>query len=191
MACHEFQVSATIIILHYIINRRSTVNLCAYLACLSVSVQVTLDWPLDVFFFLNLLLIIPHTHTHTHTHKRNRLTEKISRFLFCFKFAIDKRGRWTHGANIERCIMCISLLIVCQWLQGAVAASNSSKSSSGTGSQGYNSSASLGGSSTSGGANSSPSNSSSANEQLSRTNLYIRGLSPNTTDKDLEELCRK
>merc|ERR1712071_735853 len=30
-----------------------------------------------------------------------------------------------------------------------------------------------------------------AAEQLSRTNLYIRGLTPNTTDKDLEELCRK
>ena len=29
----------------------------------------------------------------------------------------------------------------------------------------------------------------SGNEPLSRTNLYIRGLNPNTTDKDLVNLC--
>ena len=28
-------------------------------------------------------------------------------------------------------------------------------------------------------------------ESLSRTNLYIRGLSPHTTDKDLINLCQK
>ncbi|XP_076119653.1 RNA-binding motif, single-stranded-interacting protein 1 isoform X2 [Alosa pseudoharengus] len=39
--------------------------------------------------------------------------------------------------------------------------------------------------------NNSSSNSSSAGwEQLSKTNLYIRGLPPNTTDEDLVKLCR-
>jgi hypothetical protein len=28
-------------------------------------------------------------------------------------------------------------------------------------------------------------------DTLSRTNLYIRGLAPNTTDKDLVNLCQK
>ncbi|KAK8382572.1 hypothetical protein O3P69_015428 [Scylla paramamosain] len=37
----------------------------------------------------------------------------------------------------------------------------------------------------------SPSPHSSYGEQLSRTNLYIRGLSPETTDKDLVEMCKK
>ncbi|XP_046455251.1 RNA-binding motif, single-stranded-interacting protein 2-like isoform X4 [Daphnia pulex] len=92
--------------------------------------------------------------------------------------------------------------------------SSNSSSSTGTGSQGYSSSTSAGGvggggggSGGVGGANSSPataatnatttttsgSGGSSTNnsDQLSRTNLYIRGLTPNTTDKDLEELCRK
>jgi len=72
---------------------------------------------------------------------------------------------------------------------GGVGGCNSSTGSSRE--QGYNSSPSLGSSSTGVGANSSPSSSSTAAEQLSRTNLYIRGLTPNTTDKDLEELCRK
>ncbi|KAL3832646.1 hypothetical protein ACJMK2_024272 [Sinanodonta woodiana] len=34
------------------------------------------------------------------------------------------------------------------------------------------------------------SNHSSGSDQLSRTNLYIRGLNPNTTDKDLVNLCQ-
>ncbi|XP_078322225.1 RNA-binding motif, single-stranded-interacting protein 2-like isoform X4 [Crassostrea virginica] len=34
------------------------------------------------------------------------------------------------------------------------------------------------------------SNQSQSGEQLSRTNLYIRGLNPNTTDKDLVNLCQ-
>ncbi|KAL4714000.1 hypothetical protein ACJJTC_005631 [Scirpophaga incertulas] len=34
------------------------------------------------------------------------------------------------------------------------------------------------------------SSASAAGEQLSRTNLYIRGLSPNTTDKDLVQMCQ-
>lgn len=93
--------------------------------------------------------------------------------------------------------------------QSGMGGSNSSSSSTGTGSQGYSSSsASLGGNGGGGGTNASPSGSSSTtgvattgsssgggstsnSEQLSRTNLYIRGLTPNTTDKDLEELCRK
>ncbi|XP_042218810.1 protein alan shepard-like, partial [Homarus americanus] len=37
----------------------------------------------------------------------------------------------------------------------------------------------------------SPSSHSSYGEQLSRTNLYIRGLSPETTDKDLVDMCKK
>lgn len=37
----------------------------------------------------------------------------------------------------------------------------------------------------------SPSPHSSYGEQLSRTNLYIRGLSPDTTDKDLVDMCKK
>uniref|UniRef100_I3KSM6 RNA binding motif, single stranded interacting protein 2b n=1 Tax=Oreochromis niloticus TaxID=8128 RepID=I3KSM6_ORENI len=36
----------------------------------------------------------------------------------------------------------------------------------------------------------SPSNSSSGGEQLSKTNLYIRGLHPGTTDQDLVKLCQ-
>jgi hypothetical protein len=35
------------------------------------------------------------------------------------------------------------------------------------------------------------SNQSSSGEQLSKTNLYIRGLTQNTTDKDLENLCKQ
>lgn len=31
----------------------------------------------------------------------------------------------------------------------------------------------------------------SGNEQLSLTNLYIRGLAPNTTDKDLVNMCQQ
>lgn len=73
--------------------------------------------------------------------------------------------------------------------------SSNSSSSTGTGSQGYSSSTSgAGGGSAGGGANSSPTAASTTtnnSDQLSRTNLYIRGLTPNTTDKDLEELCRK
>ena len=73
--------------------------------------------------------------------------------------------------------------------------SSNSSSSTGTGSQGYSSSTSgAGGGSAGGGANSSPTaatSTSNNSDQLSRTNLYIRGLTPNTTDKDLEELCRK
>ena len=76
--------------------------------------------------------------------------------------------------------------------------SNSNTSSSGNGSGGSGGGGGGGGgggSAGSGGANSSNSPSSSstttASEQLSRTNLYIRGLTPNTSDKDLEELCRK
>ncbi|KAE8581086.1 hypothetical protein XENTR_v10024662 [Xenopus tropicalis] len=38
--------------------------------------------------------------------------------------------------------------------------------------------------------NSSSSSSSSGWDQLSKTNLYIRGLSPNTTDQDLVKLCQ-
>lgn len=30
-----------------------------------------------------------------------------------------------------------------------------------------------------------------ASEQLSKTNLYIRGLTPNTTDQDLHQLCQQ
>ncbi|KAK8745991.1 hypothetical protein OTU49_017212 [Cherax quadricarinatus] len=37
----------------------------------------------------------------------------------------------------------------------------------------------------------SPSSHSSYGEQLSRTNLYIRGLSADTTDKDLVDMCKK
>ena len=33
--------------------------------------------------------------------------------------------------------------------------------------------------------------SSSGGEPLSKTNLYIRGLTPNTTDKDLVNLCHQ
>ncbi|XP_045036103.1 RNA-binding motif, single-stranded-interacting protein 2 isoform X2 [Daphnia magna] len=83
--------------------------------------------------------------------------------------------------------------------------SSNSSSSTGTGSQGYSSSTSgvgVGGSGNGGGgANSNPATatttttttggSTNNSDQLSRTNLYIRGLTPNTTDKDLEELCRK
>ncbi|XP_059352673.1 protein alan shepard-like isoform X2 [Daphnia carinata] len=72
--------------------------------------------------------------------------------------------------------------------------SSNSSSSTGTGSQGYSSSTSGAGGSAGGGANSSPTAATSTtnnSDQLSRTNLYIRGLTPNTTDKDLEELCRK
>jgi len=29
------------------------------------------------------------------------------------------------------------------------------------------------------------------NEQLSKTNLYIRGLAPNTSDEDLHNLCKQ
>uniref|UniRef100_A0A8C5Y1I0 RNA binding motif single stranded interacting protein 2 n=1 Tax=Microcebus murinus TaxID=30608 RepID=A0A8C5Y1I0_MICMU len=34
------------------------------------------------------------------------------------------------------------------------------------------------------------SNGSSGNDQLSKTNLYIRGLQPGTTDQDLVKLCQ-
>jgi len=81
---------------------------------------------------------------------------------------------------------------------GGVAGSNGSASSGGREQGTYNSSTTGssgstigGGGGGGGGANSSPGGSSTASEQLSRTNLYIRGLTPNTTDKDLEELCRK
>ena len=49
-------------------------------------------------------------------------------------------------------------------------------------------SASSGGSSSGGGGGSS---SGQGGEQLSRTNLYIRGLSPDTTDKDLVSMCKR
>ncbi|KAJ8951583.1 hypothetical protein NQ318_020460 [Aromia moschata] len=39
--------------------------------------------------------------------------------------------------------------------------------------------------------NSSSNNSSSGSEQLSKTNLYIRGLNPGTTDKDLVTMCQQ
>ena len=102
---------------------------------------------------------------------------------------------------------------VCVTQAGVGGSNNSSNSSSstGTGSQGYSSSTSAGGGGVGGGgggsvggANSSPATATGTNtttttstgssnnsDQLSRTNLYIRGLTPNTTDKDLEELCRK
>ncbi|CAL1608485.1 unnamed protein product [Knipowitschia caucasica] len=38
--------------------------------------------------------------------------------------------------------------------------------------------------------NTSSSNSSSGGEQLSKTNLYIRGLHPGTSDQDLVKLCQ-
>lgn len=38
--------------------------------------------------------------------------------------------------------------------------------------------------------NNSSSSSSSGWDQLSKTNLYIRGLPPNTTDQDLVKLCQ-
>ena len=37
---------------------------------------------------------------------------------------------------------------------------------------------------------SSQSSSQSGSNDLSKTNLYIRGLNPNTTDKDLVNLCQ-
>ena len=89
-------------------------------------------------------------------------------------------------------------------LQGGVGGSGSGASASGGGGYANNSSTLSGGSSVgatgNAGGNASPAGASStgasvgsnnSSDRLSRTNLYIRGLTPNTTDKDLEELCRK
>ncbi|KAK9745775.1 RNA recognition motif [Popillia japonica] len=61
--------------------------------------------------------------------------------------------------------------------------SNTSSSSSHTGSQSGTVSTSVSGNM--------PVNNSSGSETLSKTNLYIRGLSASTTDKDLENMCSK
>ena len=121
----------------------------------------------------------------------------------CF---INEKDDWMKNLlNLDVC--------VCVTQAGVGGSNNSSNSSSstGTGSQGYSSSTSAGGGGVGGGgggsvggANSSPATATGTNtttttstgssnnsDQLSRTNLYIRGLTPNTTDKDLEELCRK
>ncbi|XP_022916231.1 protein alan shepard isoform X3 [Onthophagus taurus] len=68
----------------------------------------------------------------------------------------------------------------------ATSPSNTSSSSSHTGSQ----SGTVSNVSTSN-MPSTSSNSNSGSETLSKTNLYIRGLSANTTDKDLENMCKK
>ncbi|KAK3862023.1 hypothetical protein Pcinc_032079 [Petrolisthes cinctipes] len=61
----------------------------------------------------------------------------------------------------------------------------------GTGGGGGGSSGGSGGGGGGGYNAASPSPHSSYGEQLSRTNLYIRGLSPDTTDKDLVDMCKK
>ncbi|KAG5895028.1 Protein alan shepard [Gonioctena quinquepunctata] len=71
----------------------------------------------------------------------------------------------------------------------ATSPSNASSSSSHTGSQSGNISTSL--SNNMPNTNSSSNNSTSGSEQLSKTNLYIRGLNPGTTDKDLVVMCQQ
>ncbi|XP_057667002.1 protein alan shepard isoform X3 [Diorhabda carinulata] len=72
----------------------------------------------------------------------------------------------------------------------ATSPSNASSSSSHTGSQSGNVSTSLSNNMPNN-TNSSSNNSSSGSEQLSKTNLYIRGLNPGTTDKDLVNMCQQ
>lgn len=117
-------------------------------------------------------------------------------------------GLFIHSfkSNVkENKSLCIKFFFLLQAGVGGSNNSSNSSSSTGTGSQGYSSSTSgvgVGGSGNGGGgANSNPATatttttttggSTNNSDQLSRTNLYIRGLTPNTTDKDLEELCRK
>ncbi|XP_063917606.1 protein alan shepard isoform X5 [Zophobas morio] len=71
----------------------------------------------------------------------------------------------------------------------ATSPSNTSSSSSHTGSQSGTVSTSLSNNMPNN-TNSSPNNS-SGSEQLSKTNLYIRGLNPGTTDKDLVNMCQQ
>ncbi|EFA07784.2 Protein alan shepard-like Protein [Tribolium castaneum] len=71
----------------------------------------------------------------------------------------------------------------------ATSPSNTSSSSSHTGSQSGTVSTSVSNNMPNN-TNSSP-NSSSGSEQLSKTNLYIRGLNPTTTDKDLVNMCQQ
>ncbi|XP_017780397.1 PREDICTED: protein alan shepard isoform X3 [Nicrophorus vespilloides] len=80
----------------------------------------------------------------------------------------NSTGNYTSGSNSYGS----------QRVPTAASPSNTSSSSSHTGSQ-------------SGTVTTSLSNNveSSSGEQLSKTNLYIRGLSPNTTDKDLVSMC--
>ncbi|XP_018569064.1 protein alan shepard isoform X3 [Anoplophora glabripennis] len=73
----------------------------------------------------------------------------------------------------------------------ATSPSNASSSSSQTGSQSGNVSTSLSNNMPNNNTNSSSTNSSSGSEQLSKTNLYIRGLNPGTTDKDLVNMCQQ
>ncbi|XP_050501367.1 protein alan shepard isoform X3 [Diabrotica virgifera virgifera] len=72
----------------------------------------------------------------------------------------------------------------------ATSPSNASSSSSHTGSQSGNVSTSLSNNMPNN-TNTSSNNSSSGSEQLSKTNLYIRGLNPATTDKDLVNMCQQ
>lgn len=72
----------------------------------------------------------------------------------------------------------------------ATSPSNASSSSSHTGSQSGNVSTCLSNNMPNN-TNSSSNNSSSGSEQLSKTNLYIRGLNPGTTDKDLVNMCQQ
>lgn len=65
----------------------------------------------------------------------------------------------------------------------AASPSNTSSSSSHTGSQSGTVSTSLSNNVPQGNGNA------ASSEQLSKTNLYIRGLTPNTTDKDLVNMC--
>ncbi|KAJ8923373.1 hypothetical protein NQ315_001931 [Exocentrus adspersus] len=71
----------------------------------------------------------------------------------------------------------------------ATSPSNASSASSHTGSQSGNVSTSL--SNNMPNNTNSSNNSSSGSEQLSKTNLYIRGLNPGTTDKDLVNMCQQ
>ncbi|XP_074030623.1 RNA binding motif single stranded interacting protein alan shepard isoform X2 [Leptinotarsa decemlineata] len=72
----------------------------------------------------------------------------------------------------------------------AASPSNASSSSSHNGSQNGNISSSHSNNMPNN-TNSSCNNSTAGSEQLSKTNLYIRGLSPGTTDKDLVAMCQQ
>ncbi|CAG9817625.1 unnamed protein product, partial [Phaedon cochleariae] len=97
-------------------------------------------------------------------------------------------GTTTAGANYNH-----SNSYGNQRVPTATSPSNASSSSSHTGGSqsGRNVSTSLSNSMANNNTNSSSNNSSSGSEQLSKTNLYIRGLNPGTTDKDLVNMCQQ
>lgn len=109
---------------------------------------------------------------------------------------VDNKGAWLMNLRmIPLCrgvkLMCFSLFLLLQYGQrvptAASPSNTNSSSSSNTGSQSGTLSTSLSNTNTNN--TMGPSTTTQQAEQLSKINLYIRGLQQGTTDKDLHNMC--